>query len=70
VFKGVIWELERAVCLPVERGRYQEIRPGEAKSRHHEGSPASVMSLRKQRHKRQKTGKAGYQGRIEKIERL
>ena len=41
-----------------------------AKSRHHDGGPADVMSLRKQRHKRQKTGKTGYRGRKEKIERL
>jgi len=61
-FKGMIWELGRAVCLPAEKERYEE-----TKSRHHGGGPASAVRLRMQR--RQKTGKAGYRGRTEKIER-
>jgi hypothetical protein len=26
VLTGVIWELERAVCLPAEKARYEDIR--------------------------------------------
>ena len=70
MFTGVAWELERAVCLPAEKERYEEeVRPcGEIPAPRRRprlcGESASAET------QTEKTGKAGYRGRKEKIERL